>query len=81
MRFPIRPGKLACAGIVAIMMVLPNSIWSGPDANIQPPKAPSTAKRMSARTQPERAWNSGKCRAEQSGQSAWLSCRSGVSAR
>jgi hypothetical protein len=32
MRFYIRPGKVTCAGIVVIMMVLPNSIWKGPDA-------------------------------------------------
>ena len=32
MRFPIRPGKVTCAGVVAILMVLPNSIWKGPDA-------------------------------------------------
>jgi hypothetical protein len=32
MRLPIRPGKVTCAGIVAIFMVLPNSIWKGPDA-------------------------------------------------
>ena len=36
MRFPIRPGKVTCAGIVAIFMVLPNSIWKGPDANVAP---------------------------------------------
>ena len=23
----IKPGKVTCAGLVAIMMVLPNSIW------------------------------------------------------
>ena len=40
MRFPIRPGKVTCAGIVAIFMVLPNSIWKGPDAKVAPvPKA------------------------------------------
>ncbi len=32
MSFPIRPGKVTCAGVVAILMVLPNSIWKGPDA-------------------------------------------------
>ena len=37
MRFPIRPGKVTCAGIVAILMVLPNSIWKGPDAKVAPP--------------------------------------------
>lgn len=37
MRFPIRPGKVTCAGIVAIFMVLPNSIWKGPDAKVAPP--------------------------------------------
>jgi hypothetical protein len=36
MRFPIRPGKVTCAGIVAIFMVLPNSIWKGPDATVTP---------------------------------------------
>jgi hypothetical protein len=40
MRFAIRPGKVTCAGIVAIFMVLPNSIWKGPDAKVAPvPKA------------------------------------------
>jgi hypothetical protein len=34
MRFPIRPGKVSCAGIVAILLVLPNSIWKGADANV-----------------------------------------------
>jgi hypothetical protein len=39
MRFPIRPGKVTCAGIVVIFMVLPNSIWKGADAkNAPPPK-------------------------------------------
>jgi hypothetical protein len=38
MRFPIRPGKLSCAGLVVIMMVLPNSIWKGADANEAPVK-------------------------------------------
>jgi hypothetical protein len=36
MRFSIRPGKVACAGLVAIFMVLPNSIWKGPDAKVAP---------------------------------------------
>ena len=36
MRFPIRPGKVTCAGIVAILLVLPNSIWKGPDAKAAP---------------------------------------------
>ena len=36
MRFSIRPGKVTCAGIVAIFMVLPNSIWKGPDAKVAP---------------------------------------------
>ena len=34
MRFPIRPGKAACAGLVAIFMVLPNSIWKSADARV-----------------------------------------------
>ena len=32
MRFPIRPGKVTCAGLVGIMMVLPNSIWQSPNS-------------------------------------------------
>ena len=40
MRFPIRPGKVTCAGIVAILMVLPNSIWKGADAKVAPVSKP-----------------------------------------
>ena len=40
MRFPIRPGKVTCAGIVVIFMVLPNSIWKGPDAKVAPDARP-----------------------------------------
>ena len=40
MRFPIRPGKVTCAGIVVIFMVLPNSIWKGPDARVAPAPKP-----------------------------------------
>jgi hypothetical protein len=36
MSLRIRPGKVTCAGLVGIMMVLPNSIWKGPDAKVQP---------------------------------------------
>jgi hypothetical protein len=36
MRLPIRPGKVTCAGLVVIFMVLPNSIWKGPDAKDAP---------------------------------------------
>jgi hypothetical protein len=39
MRFPVRPGKVTCAGVVAILMVLPNSIWKGADANVTRPAA------------------------------------------
>ncbi len=35
MRFPIRPGKVTCAGIVAIFLVLPNSMWKGADAKVE----------------------------------------------
>jgi hypothetical protein len=45
MRFPIRPGKVTCAGIVAILMVLPNSIWKGPDANVARPSTPKVEAR------------------------------------
>ena len=40
MRFAIRPGKATCAGIVAIFLVLPNSIWRGSDAKIAPAPKP-----------------------------------------
>ena len=40
MRFPIRPGKVTCAGVVVIFMVLPNSIWKGPDAKVAPVTKP-----------------------------------------
>lgn len=36
MRFSIRPNKVTCAGVVVIFMVLPNSIWKGPDAKDAP---------------------------------------------
>jgi hypothetical protein len=36
MRFPIRPGKVTCAGIVVIFMVLPNSLWKSADAKNAP---------------------------------------------
>jgi hypothetical protein len=45
MRFPIRPGKVTCAGVVAILMVLPNSIWKGADANASRPSAPKVETR------------------------------------
>ncbi len=45
MRFPIRPGKVTCAGIVAILMVLPNSIWKGADANVARPSTPKVEAR------------------------------------
>ena len=32
MAFPIKPGKVTCVGLVAIMMVLPSSIWKGGSA-------------------------------------------------
>lgn len=48
MRFPIRPGKFACAGAVAIFMVLPNSIWKGPDAKVAPVSRQKTEKRTKA---------------------------------
>ena len=40
MRFPIRPNKVTCAGVVVIFMVLPNSIWKGPDAKVAPVTKP-----------------------------------------
>jgi hypothetical protein len=49
MRFPIRPGKATCAGIVAILLVLPNSIWRGSDAKVTPAPKPKieTSKKAS----------------------------------
>ena len=39
MRLHIRPGKVTCAGVVVIFMVLPNNIWKGADAkNAASPK-------------------------------------------
>lgn len=35
MSFPIRPRKVTCAGLIGIIMVLPNSIWKDPDARTQ----------------------------------------------
>ena len=32
MPFPIKPGKVTCVGLVAIMMVLPSSIWKSDSA-------------------------------------------------
>jgi hypothetical protein len=46
MSFRIRPGKVACAGLVGIMMVLPNSIWKGPDAKIQPKRIVKIEKKV-----------------------------------
>ncbi|RPI56212.1 MAG: hypothetical protein EHM55_05620 [Acidobacteria bacterium] len=49
MRFPIRPGKVTCAGVVAILMVLPNSIWKGADAKVEPtPRVKITTARTDA---------------------------------
>ena len=51
MRFPIRPGKVTCAGVVAIFMVLPNSIWKGPDAKVAPlPKPKIESLKKSSRS-------------------------------
>jgi hypothetical protein len=33
MKFPIRPGKATCAGLVGIMLVTPSSIWKGASAD------------------------------------------------
>jgi hypothetical protein len=41
MRLTIRPGKVTCAGIVAILLVLPNSIWRGADAQVAPVSRPT----------------------------------------
>ena len=54
MRFPIRPGKVTCAGIVAIFMVLPNSIWKGPDAKVAPPQKPKVETLKKSRSESTR---------------------------
>ena len=33
MKFPIRPGKVTCAGLVGIMLIMPSSIWKGTAAD------------------------------------------------
>ena len=33
MKLPIRPGKVTCAGLVGIMLVLPSNIWKDSSAN------------------------------------------------
>ena len=33
MKLPIRPGKVTCAGLVGIMLVLPSTIWKGSSAD------------------------------------------------
>lgn len=52
MSFPIRPGKVTCAGLVAIFMVLPNSIWHGPDAKVSPAAKLSKLERTSHSPRP-----------------------------
>ena len=52
MRFPIRPGKVTCAGIVVIYMVLPNSIWKGADANVARPSTPKVEARRQTGDRP-----------------------------
>ena len=52
MRFPIRPGKVTCAGLVAILMVLPNSIWKGADANVARPSTPKVEARRQTGARP-----------------------------
>ena len=52
MRFPIRPGKVTCAGVVAILMVLPNSIWKGADANVARPSTPKVETRRQISSKP-----------------------------
>ena len=46
MSFPIRPGKVTCAGLVAILLVLPNSIWQGPDAKVPVVKPPAPSRKV-----------------------------------
>ena len=52
MRFPIRPGQVTCAGVVAILMVLPNSIWKGADANVARPSTPKVETRRQTSAKP-----------------------------
>jgi hypothetical protein len=54
----IKPGKLACAGLVAIMMVLPNTFWKGSwtRASVRAVSSP----RRGTQKQFTTAWNSEK---------------------
>ena len=52
MSVSIRPGKVTCAGLVGIMMVLPNSIWKGSDARLQPVNVTVAPRRHQVREQP-----------------------------
>ncbi len=52
MSVSIRPGKVTCAGLVGIMMVLPNSIWKGSDARLQPVNVTVATRRHQVREQP-----------------------------
>jgi hypothetical protein len=54
MSFPIRPGKVTCAGLVGILMVLPNSIWQGPDAQVQPKRTIKIERKISREAGPLR---------------------------
>lgn len=33
MKFPIRPGKVTCAGVVGVLLVMPSSIWKSTSAD------------------------------------------------
>jgi hypothetical protein len=35
MAYPIRPGKVTCAGLVAIMMFLPSSLWRARSSDVK----------------------------------------------
>ena len=35
MAYPIRPGKVTCAGLVAIMMFLPSSLWRAKTSDVK----------------------------------------------
>ena len=46
----MKPGRLTCAGLVAIMMVLPNTLWKGspPQATVKVVVRASAAARIRA---------------------------------
>ena len=45
MAYPIKPGKVTCAGLVAIMMFLPTSLWRTKSSGVKVRITVSTRRR------------------------------------